>query len=277
MNIFELNDYRQILRTSLLRKKEQHGKPFTFQALAKACRVQKAYLSKVLRGVGHLNDDQTYLACEFLGFNAAEREFVALLQARERCDVAPRKRELNERIEKTRSRNLQTDAHLQLKTMPAQSAELLDYYLDPATQLVHMFLTVPRYAKEPDRIARDVGYTKRQLADALDRLLRLGIVRFEAGAYQVLRDNLHLTPGTRTFETYRTLMRLKAIEQIPRAAPEDTYNFAVVFSADDASRASIQARALEMIRATESLVRKAPQEDVYQMTFDLFKWSQSGR
>lgn len=277
MNIFELNDYRQILRDTLLLKKEQHGRTHSFQTMATACRVQKAYLSKVLKGHGHLSDDQLYLATEFLKLSRDEREYVTLLHAIERCSVQTRKRELTQKLESLQRKNLQTDTHLTATPIPTQASEIVEYYLDPNMQLVHMFLSIESYAREPDKIIRDLRLDRRQLADVLDRLLRLGIIAYESGEYKVKRDNMHLPPGSRVYETYRTLMRMKTLEHVPRLPPEDTYNFSVVFSADDATRAAIQARVLELIRATEGLVRKAPQQQVFQMTLDLFKWSTSAK
>lgn len=277
LNIFEANDYRRSLRDTLLLKKEQFGKPFTFQSMAAACRIQKAYLSKVLGGQGHLSEDQLYLAAEFLRLNAGEREFLSLLHAHERCTVQARQRELTERIETIRRQHLQTETHITAKPAVGISNETAEYYLDPSMQLVHMFLTISRYANDPERIARELGMAKPQIADVLDRLVRLGIVSYKDGLYAVERGNQHLSPGSRVFEAYRTLMRLKTLEQVPRVAAKDTYNFTVVFSANDETRAAIQARILDVIRSTESLVLKAPQEDVFQMTIDLFKWSQGAR
>src|SRR5689334_13880619 len=103
--------------------------------MASACRVQKAYLSKVLGGQGHLSDDQVFLAAEFLRMSPGEREFVALLQALERCEVPERRREIAQRVEALRRQHLQTEAHLAAKPAVAISSENTEYYLDPSMQL----------------------------------------------------------------------------------------------------------------------------------------------
>lgn len=76
MSIYKHIDYKILLKNSLETKKSSLGRAFTYESMAKACRIQKTYLSRVLNRDGDLSRDQLYRACEFLGFSAAEKEFV---------------------------------------------------------------------------------------------------------------------------------------------------------------------------------------------------------
>src|SRR6478609_4763241 len=94
MNIFELNGYREVLRASVLDRKQRFGRVYTFAKLAKACRLQRTYLSAVLLGNGHLNADQVFLAGRFLEMTAEELRYTSLLNEWERSIVADRRAEL---------------------------------------------------------------------------------------------------------------------------------------------------------------------------------------
>ena len=71
-NPYDYIDYRKLLKEALLYKKSKFGQEFSFQAMSIACRLQKTYLSKVLNHHGNLDEDQVYLACQFLGFEEDE-------------------------------------------------------------------------------------------------------------------------------------------------------------------------------------------------------------
>jgi uncharacterized protein (TIGR02147 family) len=277
MNIFEVMDYRKALRDGLLLKKQQIGKPYTFQAMANACRVQKAYLSKVLGGDGHLSEDQLYLAATFLRLSDGERRYMMVLHMYERSTVTERRRTLLAELERVRAEHLKTENVLKATPMAGNEQDVNEYYLDPNLQIVHMFLSIPRYAREPDRIGRELALGKLQLAELLERLLKLGLVTYQDGQYRVEKNELHLRAGSPVFHAYRALMRFKALDQLAKLGSDDAYSFSVVFSADDVTRAAVKARILDMIRSSEGLVQKAPREEVYQMTIDLFRWSQGAR
>ena len=55
MNIFKYLNYKVILKEKIKDLKEGRRGRFTFEALARACRIQKTYLSKVLNHDGNLN------------------------------------------------------------------------------------------------------------------------------------------------------------------------------------------------------------------------------
>jgi len=68
-------------------------------------------------------------------------------------------------------------------------------------------------------------------------------------------------------------LRLKALDRISSLAAKDTYNFSVVFTADEDVRRRVQGRFLRFLKEVEDEVKQARAEDVYQLNFDLFKWS----
>src|SRR5690349_11834242 len=104
MQVYESKSYKTYLRDALLQKKQAvSASRYTYDRMARACGIQKTYLSRVLNSDGsHLSDDQLYLACRFLGVGIEEREFLLLLRDCERSSVPERKAELQGRITATR-------------------------------------------------------------------------------------------------------------------------------------------------------------------------------
>ncbi len=273
---FAEHDYRKLLRESLLARKARFGRRYTFEKMAQSCRVQKAYLSKVLTGNGHLSEDQAYLICEYLGFTTLERDFILLLLALDRCSVISRQRELKAKLQNIKDLAMQTDSHIDAEPLTDErSTELSSYYLSPLMQVVHMFLTIPKYAKNIDAIQNCLKISKEQLESLIKALERMQIVSFTDRGYKVIRDNLHLSPNSELFATYRTLHRLHAMEQIPRCDKNETYNFSAIISSSEKARNFIQEGFLELLKGAEKMVRNEPNEGVFQINFDLFNWSSS--
>jgi transcriptional regulator with XRE-family HTH domain len=271
--LYQLDSYKDVLRSALLARRDQLGRTYTYQSLATACRVQKTYLSRVFNGDAHLSDDQLFLACEFLSLGDDERRYATLLHQRDRSVVQKKRQRLGREIEAMRARYLKTEGHLAVPPVVTGGHDESVYFLSPHYQLVHMFLMVPRFAQDPARLRQQLGLSEKELADVVTALARLGLVRFEGGRYEVLKPALHLPSDSPLYRSYRALTRLKAMARVDRLEPDAAYNFSVVFTADEPTRRHIQARFLEFLKEVEEAVRAAPSDDVYQMHFDLFPWT----
>lgn len=272
--IYEHQSYKLALKELLLQKQANVSKTFTFQNMAKACRVQKTYLSRVFNGQAHLSDDQLYLASEYLGFSEDERQYLSLLHQYERSCVQPKRRALQRRIEGVRKRHLMTDAHLKAAVPTVETQDFAAYYLDPNMQLVHMYLTVPRYGKDVAAIRTQLGLPEAEVTRILTKLQQLSLVVFVDGRYELAATNLHLPSDSPVYKPYRTLLRMKAMERLGTlTAEEQPYNFSVVFSANEDVRRRVQSRFLAFLKDVEAEVKDAEATDVYYMSFDLFPWS----
>jgi len=271
--IYECDNYRTILKEALLEKKASIGTAFTFQNMAKACRVQKTYLSKVLNDRGHLNGDQLYLACDYLGFNGEERDFIFLIFEQERTVVQKRKTELQTQISSLKKRHARTEAHLESKILPTGSENFQEYYLDPNLQIIHMFLTIDRFARNTALIGEKLHLRADILADALRKLQRLGIVEMRESKFQVVLDNIHLPKGSDLYPPYRSLLRAKANGWVDRLPADKSYNFSAIFSTTPRTKQKIHMAFLDFLKSAQEMAGKTKSEEVYQMNFDLFGWS----
>lgn len=275
MSVFEQLTYKDILKRALLEKKSRHGaKGFTFQKMAEHCRVQKTYLSKVLSRDGHLTSDQLFLACEYLGLNKEETEFTALLYEHERSQIERRKEGLANQIRTTRRAHHKTESHIKGESITVTSEAMAIYHLDPYLPIVHIFLTVDKFGKNPNEIANALDISKQKLADLIKKLEGLRIIQFKDGRYRSIVDNIHLKPDSPIFPAYRNLMRLKSLQQIEKLGTDQSYNFSVVFSTTPDVKDKIQKEFLELLSKSQKWIGNANETAVYQMNFDLFNWSE---
>jgi hypothetical protein len=91
--------------------------------------------------------------------------------------------------------------------------------------------------------------------------------------YVVKQEWIHLPADSDLYRPYRALQRVKSLERIQQLATDRTYNFSVTFTADEETRIEIRRQFQVFLKRIEELARKAPEEEVYQINFDLFDWS----
>lgn len=280
---YTCESYKEVLKNAVLHGgPKDDGSRLTFQAMAEHCRVQKTYLSKVLNHDGHLSEDQLYLALDYLEFDDEAREFTLLLMAWEKSIVPARKASLERQIKSLRGMKLKTESNLSVETSHTQAADLTPYYLDPLMQIIHMYLTIRRFALNPDKIADSLRISLPALNRRLKNLESMGIIRLHFSSerrgrierVEVLRDNLHLPQDSVLHASYATRLRLKAMERMENAEhPDDAFRFSVIFSASPKTRERIHASFLDWLKGIQKIVQSDREEEVYQINFDLLNWT----
>lgn len=279
---FSAESYKTLLRATLeARREEFPSRRYSFQAMAEACRIQKTYLSKVLNREGHLSEDQLYLALDYLGLDDEERDFALLLMAWEKAHVVKRKNELHRRLAEIRRRKMRTEESIQVQATTTKPEVLTAYYLDPMFQVIHMAMTVKRWARQPLGLGEVLGLKETVIRSYLHGLAEMGILRYREvrgipAEVEVLRDNLHLPQESTLHPAYATQMRLQAIQKLTRSRGEKETRFSVVFSSDPKARENIQRGFLTWLKSVQKQVQEGTETDVYQLNFDLFSWTEDG-
>ncbi len=274
MNCYAYSDYKKCCRDVLQAKRKSLGARFTYEKMAKACGIQKTYLSRVLNGDAHLSDDQLYHAAQFLGFGKEERRFLGLLLDFQKSTSEARRAELKEEIDEIKARKVRSEAYLtSAKVEAGAGADLASYFLDPAVLLTHMFLAIPRFRANPQLIREQLRLTGETFARVLTKLEELGMVSLTKDGYQLVRESLHLPSDSPLYPAYRMLQRMKSVERMQSLDQQQSYNFSVLFTADEKARNTIRTRFLELLKDVEGVAGEAADQEVYQMNFDLFDWS----
>lgn len=272
MNIYLENCYKKSLTKYLLFRKKLRAS-YTFEAMAQACGVQKTYLSKVLKHDGNLNLDQLFSACEYLKLKPLESEFISALYHYQTSQHAKRREQYKQKIDEIRLKSQATDSKISFKNEKSIQNSIMEYYADPYFSLVHMFLTIEAYSKNPETMQSVLQLDDKKMAYYLDRLELMGIIKQEGTFWKVVQDTLHLPEGSPFVKAHRTLLRLKSMEQLERLNSKDYYSFSVIFSSEESVKREIQERFFQFLEGVKKIVEKGNEKEVYQLNFDLLKWS----
>ncbi len=273
MNIFSESNYRQILREVVEERKSIDGK-FNFQAIGESTRIPKSYISKVTTEKAHFNCDQLCAICEFLGFNEIQMRYMMLLLELERCTQKRRKDILSKDINAIRDKALDSTEHLKAKADKMNDESLRDYYIDPLNQIVHICLSIPRYQRDPQRLAADLRLSLTELRLIIERLETLQIIEHNNGKIKTILKSVHLPKSSPAYKPWRNQLKLLCMDRLNRDSRPDDYSFSVTFSAASKTRNKIKSEFLDLLKRVEESVQNSDQEESYQMSFDLFSWTE---
>jgi hypothetical protein len=272
MSIFDFSDYKSAIKWSLedLKKRDPRANS---RALAEACRVQKTYLSRVLNRDAHLNADQLHLANQYLELNLKERKYVSLIHEADRSVLVDRKEALLREATKLKAKAQNTENFLSAESLDVNALHASRYYLDVTMQLVHLFWTIPRYAKNPRLIEEKLDIARIDLEERLAKLAGLKIITWDGKKCTVIKGLLHLSRDSEVYPVHRVLTRIKALEKLQKSTSKKDYSYSLLMSADEATRKMVHSRFLEFLKGIEPLIKAAPESEVYQLNFDLLSWS----
>jgi uncharacterized protein (TIGR02147 family) len=273
MNIFSESNYRQILREVVEERKSIDGK-FNFQSIGESTRIPKSYISKVTTEKAHFNCDQLCAICEYLGFNEIQIRYMMLLLELERCTQKKRQDILTHDVGAIRDKALDSTEHIKAKADKLSEQCLRDYYIDPMNQIVHICLSIPRYQKEPQRLAADLRLSPTELRLIIERLEALSIIEHSNGKIRTILKSIHLPKSSPAYKPWRNQLKLLCMDRLNRDVRTDDYSFSVTFSATPKTRNKIKSEFLSLLKQVEETVQGADLEETYQMSFDLFSWTE---
>jgi uncharacterized protein (TIGR02147 family) len=272
MNHFNYQAYRILLRDQAAAWKEAH-KGYTLQRIAELAKIQAPYLTNALKERAHLNQDQIFALGQIFEWETELHRYCTLLMEWERSGNPARKKLLKEEIDRIRKEKLSSQAHLKKQVMETPESELNQFFLNPFYSLIHAFMGVERFSREPMAVARKLGIEGRQFRRWLGELVEMKFLDREGDAYRKLKKNFHLPKDSPLCAPHLQLFGLATAQHLLRIPEEEKYNFSVTFSADAAARENIQREYLLFLKKVEAIVKEAPSEEIFGLRFDLFRWS----
>lgn len=274
MNIFNELDYREVLRKTIEERKKIDSST-NFQAMATHTRIQKAYLSQVIKGVRDLSQDQLYLACEYLNFTPEESEYLKLLLDYARSALADRKKTLLREIKIWQKQKNKTSQYIDVKELTQREINREDYFLDPMNQVVHMGLHCEEFRIDPMKLAAKLFLPKKRVSDYISNLQRMEIITIGDKGIVLNDVELHLPKNSAIFHSYKSQTYTNTMNRLKQLEESKTYNFSVIFSADDQVRKEINDQFMKFLSKVKKLVGESESTEVFQMNFDLFSWTET--
>ncbi len=242
--------------------------------IAHACQMHGPFFSGVLKQKNHLNQDQLYALCHYLGLKNEEVDFLSLCLAYMRSANTQRKKELKNKIVLIQKSRLKTDHYIEAETVNTSESVFLEYYSDPYFKLIHTFLQVSYYSRNSNQIAVDLNLHIDKLSHYLNRLVDFGFIEIQSSQIKVLKQNYHLPKDAYICQSHQLSLKNLSLNQSQKLAKEDFESICVSFSANQDVYNKIYEAFLEFLKLSQGYVKETSKiTGVYQLNFDLFRWS----
>lgn len=272
MNPFEYTNYRSLLSDQAKAwKKSRPG--WTLRKIAEKANIQPPYLTNVLKARAHLSADQICSLAYVFEWNEDTTDFSLLLMEWERSGNSKRRTALGEKIARTQKEKVQIKAQLKKEVVQTSLGSDHKFFLNPYHYIVNAFLSIPRFAREPLRIASCISIKPADINGILNDLQEMKFVEKAGDGYRKLKKNFHLPKESPLCLPHQTLLQLASTQHMQNLPEGEKTNFTLTFSADQKTKDRINAEFRKFLQAVEPLVKEAPSEQVYGLRFDLFRWS----
>jgi len=272
MNPYEFTHYRALIADQAKTwKKTRPG--WTMRKIAEKAQVQPPYLTNVLKERAHLSTDQLCSIAYVFEWDEETLEYALLLQEWERTGQHKRKTQLQEKISRLQKEKRQYRNQLKKEVIQTSPEENQKFFLNPYYYIVNAFLGIPRFAREPLRIANCVSMKHSDLQQILKDLQEMKFIEKTGDIYRKLKRNFHLPKESPLCLPHQTLLQLASTQHMQILPEGEKHNFTLTFSADQKTKEKIHSEFQKFLATIEPMVKDAPSDQIFGLRFDLFRWS----
>ena len=270
MSIYAAANYRQAI-TERLKFLKNNGSRLTLSKLAEQCRIQRTYISHVLALRADFSLDQAFAVGRCLQWDREEIDFFELLVSEARCPDGERKQYLADKVERMRASQTVSEQTLKRPSTQLPLKDLTDYYADCYCSLVHMFLTIEAFARQPQKIRAHLNMSAPHFDQVMAVLVNCGLVERSEGGLETKDPNIHLRADSPLSRVHGANFRTYAIQHRLKSRNDRDYYFSATFSADDETRAFVHARFAELLKDLGQKCDTVKTRQVFHLNFDLFE------
>ena len=262
INTFSYNNYKDLLNALV----SSHPRG-TKRQLAAFCKCQESYMSSVLNGSTHLNNEQIEAACRYFRLTDAECQFVLLLLQENRSSTPQLKAQLTKMLEKHRKEHERLQDVLEIKkTLAAE--DQARYYSNWYYAAVHMLLLIKDY-RRADKIAKKLGLSVSLAMEILEFLVSIGAAAKNLDTYSANQSQLHLDGSSPFILNHHRNWRLKTIQSLEIKQEQDLhYSGVVTISKDDFQK--VRDIISSSLKKSVEVIRKSNDEELAAICIDLY-------
>lgn len=264
-NIFEYNDYKDYLRTSLGGEKKRTG---LRAKAATAMGCQTAYLSQVLNGSAHISLEQGEKLNHHLGHSKEASHYFYLLIQRGRAGTPQLQAYFDEHIREIQSKRLDIKSRVVVnqEILPADQNKYYSrwYYL-----AIHVALSVPQL-RTVAALVRHLALPKELVQEVLSFLVYTGLAKETKGVYSIGSGHIHLGRDSENILKHHSNWRIKALESLD-LEKESELHYSVVYSLAKKDALKIKDRIIEVVQENLKTVGPSQEEVLYCNTIDFFE------
>lgn len=260
--------YLHLLKEAYLERKKRNTR-YSLRAFARQLDLSPSYVSLLFRGKRHLNPETASETARRLGWNGRQQKyFLSLLRYETALTDSDRELALRQL---TRMKN----SNLQFSTLEHDVFTLVSNWHYNA---ILSLLTLKNVRPSTGFIARRLGLEPEAAQAALERLLRLNLVRHERGLWYATSNHLQVksTPSAAIRRHHQEVLA-KAGAALEQQSFDERDFSATTLTVDPARLPEVKKRILEFHKEMALLLEGDSPSEVYQLSLQLFRLTRPAR
>lgn len=267
MDVFEFDDYRELVRTHIASKpKNGFGQ---LSRLARHLGVNATFVSQILAGTKNLSEEQAHKTSEFLELTEPETLFFLLLVQRERAGTRELKALYEKQIHERRRSARQVRGRITTE-IELSATEQAVYYSDWLYTAVHTLSSIERFATV-EAIAETLGISRARISAVATWLIEHGLCLTKGDRIAVGPRSTYVDRDSPLAARHHANWRLKAIERMQQPRAEDFF-FTAPFSISVSDYQRIRDELSRMAAKVARTVEKTDPEVMATISIDLFRF-----
>ena len=227
-----------------------------------------AYLSQVLNAEAHLNPEQAEGCNRFFGHGKAESLYFLSLVHYARAGTEHLRQFYLDQLKEIADEQRLLKNKLGLKKALSSENQAI-FYSSWDYLAVHIAVSIPEF-QEKQALAKALGLSLDRVAEVLEFLLEIGLVKQHKGKFEITESGIHLGAGSPFLVKHHTNWRVQSLRSLDQMKSEDLHYSSVVScnSEDVPKIREILVTAIDQIR---TVVRESKSEDsLMSYCLDLF-------
>ncbi len=267
MNIFDVENYKEILKFKIQENQNNRG----YQTrLAAAAGCSRSFLSQVL--ADHLDiditRDQAAGLCVFWNFNDSQFEYFLLLLDLEKAKSQLLKDHLQTKMKKVKKEQLKLPKEIAKESISEFKSQSV-YYSSWLIAAVHMALTIPAL-QDPKVLGQRLNLDDNQIEKVLLKLQEFGLAKNNGAVWESTKKDINLDESSELSSANHIHWRNKAISKL-YIRKADSIHFSSVFSISKKDKKILNELIKNLIIQSRDLIIKSKEEELYCVNIDCFE------
>lgn len=258
--VFEYDDYQTFARACL-----GHG---GIKKLAASLCCHATYVSQVMHGKSHFNNEQAAGFCAHFSLNESESEYFINLVNRDRAGNAATRAHFDRLLKRQKSERDELTARIRV-TNALTTEQRQVYYATWIPQAIHILCQIED-RRTPEKIAAALTLRLEIVREQLSALEEMGLVRRAGEEYRSVVDSIHLEPNSPLRAKLVANWRFKAIEDFSRGTDPRAIHYSSVLSLSPEAIERLRALIVDHLEETRQVVIDSPSERMAVFNLDFY-------
>lgn len=239
--------------------------------------VSQSTLSKILQGQQNASLDFVYAISELVCLRPESFRYFRTLWELESCASHAAKDQIRATILELKRELLQSENYLKADfRKDLADARLESYFLDPECLLLHNLLSIPRFEQSLENARKVLKLDSSIFDTKLSMLEDLGFIAvdWKFQRVKVLKRDLYLSQESNQLKPHQLAMKVRSLARTQSLPTENSKSTVLTFSSNKDTVAKIQHLFSRFLSEVGELVLKDKADNLYQMNFELFSWTE---